>query len=766
MTTEEQLKAIADKYGVNAQKPIQSGGLDSLRQKLNQTTQQPQQTDNAGGIKQIVSEPARTLITQPGIRAGQAIGSLGLTLANKLSGGKLSESVKERTGQTLDERMNQSVGQDISTVNGTVLSKGVDGSGRQIVGETLQSASYLIPYGKVAGALGGGTVGNVIAGAAGGYTADAGYGLTDKNKTVGEALTPGVGTALGAAIPGALPLLTGAGRVTSKVGSKMVESVIPTSSREAGILQTYKANKPFLQRIGDVLSGTEKAPITAGKTALTTTQGQTVNGLFGTKSQIGVQAKRASDSLWSDVIAPRLKESTKAVDLDQFFNKIEGDIIANNPELSRQKSLLEGLQSIREDYAGTKVISLDKLQKLKEGWAQFVPEKAYNGKPIAGAFNDVRNIMSGEARQTIYNELGDDVKQAYIDYGNLTGLKEMGKKSMTGQALKGGTGGLISEIFSQAVTPVGTVGGQVLYRIGNGLEFLGNAGAKKLSQVIGVADNVTQEANIPMKAQSTTTPKMIKNSSISPVSKKNGIMSSDLSTGVKKAFNNAKETLKTLKDKNVRERGSISLESILPESKSVGNQGVSLTKNTTEDLIQQAKKYKSAEEFVNKQKKLYHQSQSNVDFDNFLTKGENGYKKAYYSKAGEGVYFSSNKNAVKNAYGSKGGKLIEVVVTPKKTLDLGEFDAMYFDGKKVNYSDLVTQNFKREIRGESPLPEPDINLTNITKKAKNWLQKNGYDSVYGSNTPMSVSDEFVAIDKSIIKTKSQLIDIWNKANKK
>lgn len=490
MTTEEQLKAIADKYGVNAQKPIQSGGLDSLRQKLNQTTQEPQQQTNNGGIKQIVSEPARTLITQPGIRAGQAIGSLGLTLANKLSGGKLSEDVKARTGQTLDERMGQSVGKDITTENGTVLSKGVDGSGRQIVGEALQSASYLIPYGKVAGAVGGGAIGNIAAGALGGYTGDVGYGLTDKNQTVGEALTPGLGTALGAAIPGALPLLTGAGRVTSKLGSKMVESVIPTSSREAGILQTYKANKPFLQRVSDVLSGTEKAPVTAGKTALTTTQGQTVRGLFGTKSQIGIQAKRATDSLWKNIIEPRLKTSQNAVDVQKFFDTAEQKIIQSNPELSRQSSLLEALQAIKDDYKGVTTVPMDKFEKFKQGWAEFVPDKAYQGKSIAGAFNDVRNILSGEARQTIYNELGDDVKQAYLDYGNLIGLREMGKKSMTGQALKGGTGGLVSEIFSQAVTPVGTVGGQVLYRLGNGLEFLGNAGAKKLSQVIGVTTKI------------------------------------------------------------------------------------------------------------------------------------------------------------------------------------------------------------------------------------------------------------------------------------
>ena len=151
-------------------------------------------------------------------------------------------------------------------------------------------------------------------------------------------------------------------------------------------------------------------------------------------------------------------------------------------------------------------------------------------------------------------------------------------------------------------------------QLAKNLDIINNALTSKSDDIIV---NQLKSLDLPIKnSASKTTPSMgaktstsklnttndaSLNSSISPVSKKNGIMSSDLSTGVKKAFNNAKETLKTLKDKNVRERGSISLESILPESKSVRNQGVSLTKNTTEDLVQQAKKYKSAEEFVKAQ---------------------------------------------------------------------------------------------------------------------------------------------------------------------
>lgn len=485
---------------------------------------QPQEPQDSF-LKTIIKEPIKQLLVKPAARTAEAVGRTGILGENIQKG---YESMAD-TGQKIG-------GFNIEPVQ----------NDRQVVGEALQTASYLFPYGKVAGAagkaVGSKLAGNVISGAAGGYTADVGYGLADNTQTTGEALTPGLGTAIGGAIPLVAPATRVAGRALAKTGEKVVDAVIPASSREAQILQTYKANNPFFKRVSDVLKGTDISPTTAGKTTAT-------KSLFGTKSQIGIQAKRAEEKLWNEVISPRLKESTYAVDLDGFFSKIEDDIITNNPEVSRQKSLLNALNSFKDDYAGTKAISLEKLQKLKEGWAEFVPEKFYKGENIAGNAKQVQALLADEARQTIYSQLGDDVKQAYLDYGNLQGLKKMGVVSMTGQKLKGGTGGFVSELFSQAVTPIGTVGGQAIYRVGKGIEFIGNLGAKNLGEALGIqggmkfpgdmaVDDISatikkakslpnqqggfikigQDANLPTKTQSSQTASKMNSNVISPKS--------------------------------------------------------------------------------------------------------------------------------------------------------------------------------------------------------------------------------------------------------
>lgn len=515
-----------------------------------------------GFVKSIAKDVASTLLVKPAVRATEA---LTRTIAPNSLAAQGFKSMAD-SGQ----------GQNIGGINIPQQEGFGQGGGRQIASDTLKTASYLFPYGKAATAIGGATgskiAGNIASGAVGGYTADVGYNLEDPNKTIGESMIPGAGTAIGATIPLVGPAVRGAGRATAKLGSKAGELAIPVSSREAQILQTYKANNPFFKRVGDVLSGIEKAPTTAGKTAVK-------EGIIGTKSGIGVQAKRASDTLWKDVISPRLKESDQAVDLDGFFAKVEGDIIAKNPEISRQKALLEALEAYKEDYSGTKVVTLEQLQKFKEGWAKFVPEKAYKGKPIAGAFNDVRNELADEARTTIYSQLGDDVKQAYFDYGNLQGLKELGQVAMTGSKLKGGAGSFTSEILSRAVTPVATVGGQAIYRVGKGIEFIGNIGAKNLGEALGIKGGMKfpgdkaiddikktfgQDANLPMSTQSSQIPTSVKSSSISPNSttKTREIIPDSNLTGddaiiQNKSIAKYKEDPKKLTDEYIKTQGKV-----------------------------------------------------------------------------------------------------------------------------------------------------------------------------------------------------------------
>lgn len=449
--------------------------IDEVASKLGIGSQNANIPKKDGLVKTIAKEALGTLLVKPATRATEAISTIAFPKSEAAKGYELMRQ--------------QGESQDIGGISIPQQKPFGQGGGRQIASDVLKSATYLAPYGKIAQSAGtiarSPLAGKIIAGVAGGYASDVGYGL-DKEQTVGEALKPGVGTVAGGLLPVAGEALKATGRLVSKAGQKAVDVSIPTSSREAKLIQTYKANKPFLSRVADVLRGEEKAPITASSTAVRTKAGQILPGLFGTKSQIGVQAKRASNSLWNDAISPALKKSDTTINIQDFFEKKAQDIIEKTPERTRQTALLKALNAIKDDYKGVGNISLEDLQKLKEGWAEFVPEKVYKGESVAGVINDVRNTLASEARDIIYNNLGPEIKQAYFDYGNLIGLQKMGQVAMTGSKLKGGAGSFISEIFSQAVTPIGTAGGQVLYRTGNGIEFLGKAGAKILGDVLGI----------------------------------------------------------------------------------------------------------------------------------------------------------------------------------------------------------------------------------------------------------------------------------------
>ena len=167
-----------------------------------------------------------------------------------------------------------------------------------------------------------------------------------------------------------------------------------------------------------------------------------------------------------------------------FFNDLEKRIIAETPELSRRNALKEALGALREDFAKVGEISLKKLQEYKSGWAKFVPERVYKGKPISGALNEVRNMAAQEARSEIYQTLGQNIKQAYLDYGNLQSIIEAGIKSVDALRSKGMTKQVWEFLVDKTVTPIATYGGKVLYRTGEGLEFVGKEGLKKLGDLL------------------------------------------------------------------------------------------------------------------------------------------------------------------------------------------------------------------------------------------------------------------------------------------
>ena len=367
-------------------------------------------------------------------------------------------------------------------------------------GQILPTAGAIL--GGLGGAIAGTAVGTPLGGYAGGVAGSAAGGALgetlqqgiEKFTGVREEIAPSeiakTGLEFGAfeAIGG--PLLSAGGKVLKGAGKTIAKAVLPVSAKEAILLQTYQAGVPFWQRVltGVGVETGKKAPTTVAETAFK-------KGLVGTESMIGVQAKKASNNLWKNLVAPALEKTPVKVSLPTFFKELEQGIIAKTPEKARQGELLTALKALKSSYKGIKNVTLKELQQFKEGWAKFVPEKAYRGKPIAGVFNDVQNEASSLARDKIYNALGEEVKQAYFDYGNLKGLQELGQRAMTGGKLKGGFGSFWSAIKDMALTPAGTIGGQTLYKVGRGVELFGQPGAKAVRDIIPGVAGIGEEIN-------------------------------------------------------------------------------------------------------------------------------------------------------------------------------------------------------------------------------------------------------------------------------
>lgn len=272
-----------------------------------------------------------------------------------------------------------------------------------------------------------------------------------------------------------------AGRIVKGTGETVSKLGIRVSVKEAPLLQAYKAKFPLGERILAVLKGERLVgkPLLARETALK-------QGIAGTESMIGVQAKRGAGRLWKEVIDPALEKVSTKVNMKKFIDDISKEI-EKIPELSRQHDLKDALRAFKQDYKSVGLVDLKKLQQFKEGWAKFLPDKIYQGKPIAGSFKEIQNIAAHLARNKIYEAIGDSaVKAAYFDYGNLKSLQELGKKALQGSKIQGGTGTTLRGLLDIALVPLSSVGGLTLYKAGKGIEFIGATGLKVVREIFGL----------------------------------------------------------------------------------------------------------------------------------------------------------------------------------------------------------------------------------------------------------------------------------------
>jgi len=147
-----------------------------------------------------------------------------------------------------------------------------------------------------------------------------------------------------------------------------------------------------------------------------------------------------------------------------------------------------------------------------------------------------------------------------------------------------------------------------------------------------------------------------------------------------------------------------------------------------QSLFQEAKKYKTAEEFVS--------SQGKVLFRGGKTDGQS---------------FSTAKIIAEDFAKNRGGKVSEHI------LDLNAKIVKYNDVPKVKYKD-ITDDILDVKKDKLQFMEGE--LEQEFKKATSWAKENGYDAIQ-----LPVEGEIRIINKNVIKTKTQLTDIWDKVNK-
>jgi len=250
------------------------------------------------------------------------------------------------------------------------------------------------------------------------------------------------------------------GTLLEKTGGKIQGSapIFRPNIREAGLIQSERSSRSFIENAKNYLTGKTDEIRKMSDTA-------TDYNLAGlTESQIGIQAKTEMKNLWKNDISVALSSIKKKITPDGLFNKIESQIKGISDE-TRRKSLLNALDSIKDDYKKIKEWDFTELNKLKSEFNERIPNKAWKGQEIAGDLNKLRYLASTEIRKIILNEIPEKAVK-YLDYGNLKTIAERGKNAMTKPWMSGGSGKVIGSILTGGVTPIQTLGGNTIKWLG------------------------------------------------------------------------------------------------------------------------------------------------------------------------------------------------------------------------------------------------------------------------------------------------------------
>lgn len=621
----------------------------------------------------------------------------------------------------------------------------------QILGDSAMIAGSVLPFEQLAGAgakaltsLGAGAktaskVSNIGTSLATGYGFDVAGNASNGQENV---LTPGIGTALGA-LPLAGQVAKGVGRVAGEVAGKA------TGAGFGPINEMFRATLKGGQ------TGKDARMALRGNVSHEQIINEAKQGLDQIISNRGSEYKKGLNTLKSD----KKVYDTKPV-LDKLYTLLgESDVaitqgkkgykldFERSPGLGKHsedvKKLIDTVYNWGTRKGDNTIQGVDKLR-------QKIYEYKISG-PDAGRFNRFVDTLYNDTKKLIDNP---DYHKMLKGYEESTGVikeirdglslsdnakVETGFKKLT-TALRQN-----NDYRKQFVAELDSVtGGNLSSKIaGQQLsETMPRGLAGAITPIAGGAGLATGTGVVPLLMGAVASSPRVVGEVIQALgytgNKANKVINAIKSLGLKSPGGylfDAKEAIGTgisVPKKKVSKGfpGFVNPKAIADDISSIGKKKVSTIDS---DLVKEAKKYKSAEEFLKTQPSVYHGSSVPL--------------KRFSNKKG-GVYFT---NSMEDASGYAGD--IDNVYEGYLNLK----NPLVIDAKGAKWNKLNTKwgNSTQEIVGNA--------------------QKDGYDGVEFKNIVDNVVDTegmgestvyYVYKPETAFVNESQLTDIWNKANKK
>jgi hypothetical protein len=307
----------------------------------------------------------------------------------------------------------------------------------------------------------------------------------------GAVVAPAKG-ATSIAIKSAEKALPAIGKGLTKTGEKVFKSAINLTVDEAEAVQSNAIKKAFIQKeMKKVSKGSDDYKSLQGQLEVAnkytpTTRADTAleKGLMGTEKMLGKQSGVEKLGLWKNNIEPALTNTKEKITKDELFSKAKQTVEAEL-EPGRRQALQDAYEALLDDYKNFTDTDILTANKIKTSLDKFTPTKIFKGKEVASEYKTLKADLASAIRTKTYDTLKDvNIKKAYRDYANLQELEKVGIRALTDAGFKGGFGGFWSSLYETATTPIKTVGGQVLYRVGNKLEFIGDKGIKTVGEYL------------------------------------------------------------------------------------------------------------------------------------------------------------------------------------------------------------------------------------------------------------------------------------------